>query len=294
MKQRAIFIRILLSIIFVVINHAQQDDFPLLKGPYLGQKPPGMDPVIFAPGIVSTAMSEFSCTFSPDGKSFYFARDIGGYKCNIYITRETENGWTNPQVAPFSGKYLDHEPFYSHDGRRLFWGSMRPLNDGKIAYSTWFIEKTDEDWGEPQPLNFFAMYVTSSHNGTLFYTVRGEGGACIAKSRFVDGSYQEQEILGPPVLSKYWDAHPLIAPDESYLIFDSDNRPKTGECRMWICFKKKDGTWTKPKNMGSKIHEKAGFAMLSPDGKYLFFSAGGDIYWVDATIIEELRPKEFN
>jgi len=121
-----------------------------------------MNPVIFAPGIVSTVMSEFSCTFSPDGKSFYFARDIGGYKYNIYITRETENGWTNPQVAPFSGKYLDHEPFCSHDGRRLFWGSIRPLNDGKIAYSTWFIEKTDEDWGEPQPLNFFAMYVTSS------------------------------------------------------------------------------------------------------------------------------------
>jgi hypothetical protein len=44
--------------------------------------------------------------------------------------------------------------------------------------------------------------------------------------------------------------------------------------------------------MESKIHKKAGYAMLSPDGKYLFFSAGGDIYWVSAKIIEDLRPKE--
>ena len=40
------------------ISHAQQKtkDFPVLKGPYLGQKPPGMNPEIFAPGIISTAV----------------------------------------------------------------------------------------------------------------------------------------------------------------------------------------------------------------------------------------------
>ena len=136
------------------------------------------------------------------------------------------------------------------------------------------------------------MYVTSSLNRTLYYTVRGESGACIARSRFVNAKYQDQEVLGPPVFSKYWDAHPFIAPDENYLIFDSENRPKEGKCRLWISFHKKDGTWTVPKNMGSKINKKAGYAMLSPDGKYLFFSAEGNIYWVDAKIIDVLRPEE--
>jgi hypothetical protein len=36
--------------------------------------------------------------------------------------------------------------------------------------------------------------------------------------------------------------------------------------------------------------------MLTTDGKYMFFSRENygtlDIYWVDAKIIEELRPKE--
>ena len=165
-----------------------------------------MAPEIFAPGIVSTDVSEFSCTFSSDGKSFYFARDRGGYKYNIYFTIEEENGWTSPEVAPFSGEYLDHEPNFSINGERLYWGSMRPLNDDKVAYSTWFIEKINEVWGEPQPLGFFGMYVTSSLNETLYYTIRGEGGVCIARSRCVDGEYQDQEILGPPVFSEYW--HP--------------------------------------------------------------------------------------
>ena len=34
--------------------HAQQENFPVLKGPYLGQKPPGLTPEIFAPEIISS------------------------------------------------------------------------------------------------------------------------------------------------------------------------------------------------------------------------------------------------
>jgi len=37
--------------------------------------------------------------------------------------------------------------------------------------------------------------------------------------------------------------------------------------------------------------------MLSPDGKYFFYTSAirgnRDIYWVDAKIIEGLKPKEF-
>ena len=290
MKRQIFFIFIILFMAKSTTSHDK--DFPLLKGPYLGQKPPGMTPEVFAPGIVSTDASEFSCTFSPDGKEFYFARDRGGYRYNVYFVKELEDGWTQPEVAPFSGEYMDHEPFYTLDGQRLYWGSMRPLADGETKYATWFIEKTEEGWSRPQPLDFFVMYITSSTDGTIYFTVRGEDGVCIARSRCVDGEYKDQEILGPPIFSEYWDAHPFIAPDESYLIFDSANRPKAGECRLWISFNNDDGTWTVPVNMGKHIPQKAGYAMLSPDGSYLFFSAGGDIYWVDSKVIEEYRPDE--
>ena len=38
--------------------------------------------------------------------------------------------------------------------------------------------------------------------------------------------------------------------------------------------------------------------MFSPDGRYIFFSAPGqgtgkDLFWVDAKIVEALKPNEF-
>ncbi len=29
--------------------------------------------------------------------------------------------------------------------------------------------------------------------------------------------------------------------------------------------------------------------MLSPDGRYLFFTRGGDIYWIDAKVIDKTK-----
>jgi hypothetical protein len=40
-------------------------------------------------------------------------------------------------------------------------------------------------------------------------------------------------------------------------------------------------------NTGANI-----FAKLSPDGKCLFYHANHDIYWVDARVIEEMKPRE--
>jgi len=45
--------------------------FPKLSGPYLGQKPPGMTPEIFAPSIVSSSDGlEYGMAFTPDARNF--------------------------------------------------------------------------------------------------------------------------------------------------------------------------------------------------------------------------------
>jgi len=56
----------------IILDYLKQKDFPILKGPYLGQKPSGMSPEIFAPGMVSTELEEFGCSFTPDGTEVYF------------------------------------------------------------------------------------------------------------------------------------------------------------------------------------------------------------------------------
>ncbi|MGB2906381.1 MAG: hypothetical protein WBB73_04730, partial [Candidatus Aminicenantaceae bacterium] len=85
-----------------------------------------------------------------------------------------------------------------------------------------------------------------------------------------------------------------VGPDESYLIFDSENRPDQEKCGLFISFKKQDGRWSEPQNM-QRVISKGRFAMFSPDGRYIFFSGPGqgtgkDLYWVDAGVIESFRP----
>ena len=96
--------------------------------------------------------------------------------------------------------------------------------------------------------------------------------------------------------SDYSELSPAIAPDERYNIFVSD-RPGgfSRESKLYISFRKKDGTWTKAKNMGKIINAGGAYGPRgSPDGKFLFFfsrrSGITDHYWVNAKIIEELKP----
>lgn len=73
------------------------------KGPYFGQKPPGTTPQIFAPGIVSTDAHEFGCSFSPDGKEFYFTRrETPRSPTLIMVSKYVDGVWTKPEAAPFN------------------------------------------------------------------------------------------------------------------------------------------------------------------------------------------------
>ena len=56
---------VFICLIFIFNIYIQgKNDFPPLKGPYLGQKPPGMIPKVFATGIVSTDKVELNAVFS--------------------------------------------------------------------------------------------------------------------------------------------------------------------------------------------------------------------------------------
>ena len=281
------------TIIFGAVTFSGVQNGKTRQGPYLGENPPGLRPQVLGKDFVSTpAVSEFSCCFSQDAREFYFARQIGPQNFTIFYTQEMSQGWTEPAPAPFSGEYFNHEPHISSDGKKIFWGSVRPLPDGEEKYAVWVADRTTEGWGIPSPLGFEAMYITTTKNGVIYYTARGRGGACIARTEPDNGEFLHT-LLAEPILSDYWDGHPCIAPDESFLIFDSENRPEQELCGLFISFRTDNNQWTQPQNMKSAI-SKGRFAMLSQDGKYLFFSAPGegegkDLYWVDIKIIEEFR-----
>ena len=80
-------------------------------------------------------------------------------------------------------------------------------------------------------------------------------------------------------------------------LINKDNN-KTKDKDIHVCFRNKDGSWTKPINLGKEVNSNFSETSprITPDGKYLFFSryiedAASDIYWVSTEVIENLRPK---
>jgi len=99
-------------------------------------------------------------------------------------------------------------------------------------------------------------------------------------------------------------AHPFIAPDESYIMWDGERESGYGDSDLYISYRQKDGLWGEAINLSDKINTDAeeGGARITSDGKYFFFErvvtpAIGDAFpdvdtfWVDAQFIEDLRPK---
>jgi hypothetical protein len=193
---------------------------------------------------------------------------------------------------------MDFEPNISPDGKRIFFNSIdRPLPEGveKPRVAIWITERIKEGWSKPEYSGFSGMYVTVSDEGNIYFTMRKNGVDCLAMKRFVRGEYQEPEIIPAPVYSeKYHDQHPCIAPDGSYLIFDSENRPKKNRCGLYVSFRMPDASWTEPINLGDFItQDNAAMARITSDGKYVFYNdRNGDNWWVSTEIFETLKSEE--
>ena len=280
--------------------------FPVLKGDYLGQDKPGDTPLMFAPGIVSGHGfdNEHSpAVFSPDGKEVYWTKKFRG---PILYMKQERGVWTAPQSAPFCSEYGDGEPIFSPDGNKLFFLSFRPIHpDGPTdKENMWVTERRPDGWSEPKPvsplINACDLHwlFSIASNGTIYFASPREGGFGandIYRSRYVNEEYQEPENLGEVINTSGIDHTPFIAPDESYLIFVSRGRSASSrDFQFYISYTNADGSWQKPIDLGKEI-DSLGSGLcpaITPEGKYMFFIGRGDIYWIDASFIDKLRPKK--
>jgi len=303
-----------------------------LTGPYLGQKPPGKTPKIFAPGVVSTELPERDLTISPDGNEIYFAVQLGqmnDWRSCIVGVKQINGFWTKPEVVSFSGQYSDIEPFIQPDGKKMYFASTRPIVEGKEnkgRYSIWYVDKIENGWGTPKtigkPITGEGMvcYASITKTGTMYFTKKHkDGNEFIYRSIFVNGKFTTPKILPENINinDSQWNA--IISPDEDYLIIPSyvedDNY---GSADYYVSFRDENDNWSNLINLGEKINSPGlDFTpSISPDGKYFFFqrmnwtedidnkilnysdlvnihNGRGDIYWVDASVIKDLKPNKF-
>lgn len=330
MKRKKIAIVYLTFVLFLITRCVQKNTFPVLKGSYLGQKPPGITPEIFAPGIISHGFHENGIVFSSDGNELFYSTSDSKYALKTFIyLRQENNKWSPPEMAPFSGRYYDHSAFFSPDGKKLYFSSTRPVSSGsdlKNDLDVWVVERDGLSWGKPvhleDPLNTDkSEQITSiAANGTIYLRTNYKDGKwSIYISRLENGRYAAAKKLSDTINSGYNEGNPFISHDERFLLFKSGRPGGYGATDLYVSFRQRDDTWGEPINLGDKINspEYELEPRLSPDGKYLFFTSFrkphasvfkgksyeelmalyrnpqngyGTLYWVDAKIIEALKP----
>jgi hypothetical protein len=244
-----------------------------------------------APFAANPAFLDLEPAISPDGEHFYF------------LSTRPPAG-TEPDPAEF-GRWVNQD-IWVMDREGDIWGE--PYNLGP-------------------PINSDApeFFPSVTRDGTIYFT-REEGetrASYIWRARRTeDGAgYAEPEKLGPRVNSTSAQYNAFIAPDESYLIVCTAGREDTrGGSDYYVVFRDDEDNWSEPINLGDEINTPGGewSPYVSPDGRYFFFmstrptereslpaqmsldamkeihnrspNADAAIYWIDASVIEELRP----
>ncbi|KZN30323.1 hypothetical protein N480_05075 [Pseudoalteromonas luteoviolacea S2607] len=258
-----------------------------LVGEYLGQKKPGNTPSVFAPSHVSGKHRDVNAFFSPNMTEFYFTRMDLKLETWDLISYTLEDGqWRESIVGPRVGR-----PLISPDGKTMHLGQYY-MTRNSCGWS--HLKRLDppfsrKDWG--------IMRLSASRSGTYILDDY-KNGDIIRISEVINGERQAPKAMGPEINTGKYNAHPFIAPDDSYIIWDGVRESGFGDSDLYISFRKPDGTWSDALNMGETINTpvREASASVTPDGKYLFFNRAtqnndSDIYWVDAQIIKTLKQR---
>jgi hypothetical protein len=262
---------------------------------YPGGELPGSVPEVFAPGIISDAGYRLhgAVVFDPRGGLIMWPV-VPPAVMSIYLV---DGEWSEAAKVPLPGRAVQ-APAFTADGSRLFYQCA--MEGGRGSLDIWYVDRTEDGWGPPvnagAGVNSEALesQPTLTGDGTLYFTGTLEGSGLnrgIYRSRLVDGEYAAPELLGGNINGEYIDYCPWIAADESYLLFAS-SRPETEEpLYLHISFRLPGGSWSEPENIHPAIgfEGSARFPSVSPDGRFLFFLSGKNVYWVDIENVLEMK-----
>ncbi|PIV95175.1 MAG: hypothetical protein COW44_00390, partial [Flavobacteriaceae bacterium CG17_big_fil_post_rev_8_21_14_2_50_33_15] len=255
MRNNIIKFSVLVFVIFISAcktdkSNKKGDDSSVKQSFYLGQKPPGLTPEVFAPGLVSlNGRFESTILFSPDLKELYFDAKYEDEASQIYFSKLVNGTWTPIKKANLTkgNKREEMHPFASHDGKRIyFMASDSIFLDERI----WYVNRLENSWSDAIKLDSpvyddMVFFPNQSKNGGLYY---------FSLSKFktyytpdIDG-----EFIEPQEVEIEFGHHAFISPNEDYLLVTarSNEEENRKDNHIYAYFSNQDGTWSNPINLG--------------------------------------------
>jgi len=264
----------ILGLCLCVVLHTPCCFSPAGQHPYASK-----DPIVQPKPFPIPEKSAWHITFTPDGNTFYFV--TGGSDTEIVKFSHFKDGqWTTPELAPFSGKYRIETPSISPDGSKFFFTFA---TSGKE--NIYVMDRTASGWSEPRDLGdrvntgSFDGGPSSAANGNLYFFSNRDGNFRIYRAKWLGTEYAAAEKL-TSVFDTYETGELCVAPDEGFLLFNVHQADNT--YHLCVSLRKDDDTWTAPRDLGPQVNfgSYQGRPCLSPDGKYLFFTASNTKDWI--------------
>jgi len=191
--------------------------------------------------------------------------------CVIAVIKKKNDVWSEPEIAQFSGKYRDLEPFLSPDDLNLYFASNRPLGnleDQPKDFDIWHVERKnlDAEWGQPinvgPPVNTkhneFYPAITKMKN--LYITSDrpdSKGQNDIFFCEWNNNMYSNPVSISDAINSDSYEFNAYVSPDESFIIFSGYNRADGyGSGDMYISIRDENQNWKSAVNLGTGINSK--------------------------------------
>lgn len=209
---------------------------------------------------------------SENGEEAFFTVQSPGMNISQISSIKKEKGvWGQAELLPFCDSYMYLEPFLSHDGKRLYFVSDRPLHDTgseKKDFDIWYVERNSEkgQWSEPinleNPVNseLDEFYPSISENNNLYFTMvspKGLGKDDIYVCKWENGQYTAPLLLDESINSSGYEFNAFVSKKEDFLLFTKYNeKDGQGSGDLYISRKDKNGNWQKATNLGVPINSR--------------------------------------
>ncbi|TLU89536.1 OmpA family protein [Dyadobacter sediminis] len=203
-------------------------------------------------------------------------------------------------------EFNEISPIISPDGKTIYFSRIsHPQNThgAKGSQDIWFSELKNDKWTParrlPPPLN--------KEDYNSLYSITPDGNTLLLKGAYKNGVYETRGFSTSKKTSRGWGAPNkldipgyskiskgqfdcgYLSTDGKVLVMSFSEKKNSKVDDMYVSFKQKDGTWTKPLNLGPEINTEEfteTTPFLAPDGVTIYFSSdrkGGlgsnDIYF---------------
>lgn len=232
----------------------------------------------WTPEGVSSELFESHPAFDPRTGDLYFVRSSKAFKGWRILTSHCDGKtWTPPVPAPFAAPGAEADPWFTPDGRSVYFISTRATGSQKSKdLDIWRADRSaDGQWQAPvrlpEPVNSSEAewFPRLAPDGWLYFGSNRPGGFGkndIWRAKEISPGHWTVENAGPAINTAGDEYEPLPSPDGKRLIVMADGG---------LYESHRDGRqWSKKAKLGPEVNVNGSEigALFSPSGKSLLFA----------------------